>query len=67
MRSRNVAVVWHNFRTWITFAHEVGHNFGGARKSRVGPLLCLAGEHSFELGQGKTGGIMDYGNGQLCL
>ncbi|CAK9003741.1 Voltage-dependent T-type calcium channel subunit alpha-1H [Durusdinium trenchii] len=47
----NTAVVWHNFRTWITFAHETGHIFGG--------------EHSFELGQGTTGGIMDYGDGQL--
>ena len=26
---RNTGVVWHSFRTWITFAHEVGHNFGG--------------------------------------
>lgn len=25
------------------------------------------GEHSFELGEGKTGGIMDYGDGQLQL
>eukprot|EP00434_Breviolum_minutum_P026857 symbB.v1.2.023738.t1/scaffold2147.1/size87931/2 len=47
----NTAVVFHSFRTWITFAHETGHNFGG--------------EHSFELGEGKTGGIMDYGDGQL--
>lgn len=36
-------------RTWLTFAHEVGHNFGA--------------EHSFEKGQGNTGGIMDYGDG----
>jgi len=35
--------------TWKIFAHELGHNFGGP--------------HSFERGQGKTGGIMDYGNG----
>ena len=34
---------------WKTFAHEVGHNFNG--------------EHSFEDGQGITGGIMDYGDG----
>jgi len=47
----NTGVVWHSFRTWITFAHEVGHNFGG--------------EHSFELGKGRTGGIMDYGDGTL--
>eukprot|EP00463_Aulacantha_scolymantha_P004477 TRINITY_DN55_c0_g1_i4.p1 TRINITY_DN55_c0_g1~~TRINITY_DN55_c0_g1_i4.p1 ORF type:complete len:469 (+),score=83.25 TRINITY_DN55_c0_g1_i4:739-2145(+) len=37
--------------TWTVFAHEVGHNFGG--------------QHSFELGQGRTGGIMDYGPGTL--
>ncbi|GMH52349.1 hypothetical protein TrLO_g4395 [Triparma laevis f. longispina] len=36
---------------WTTFAHEVGHNFGGG--------------HSFEDGQGSTGGIMDYGDGLL--
>ncbi|GMH72250.1 hypothetical protein TrST_g2227 [Triparma strigata] len=36
---------------WTTFAHEVGHNFGGS--------------HSFEEGQGSTGGIMDYGDGLL--
>eukprot|EP00808_Paulinella_micropora_P018541 g73828.t1 len=37
-------------RTWLTFAHEVGHNFGA--------------HHSFERGQGTTGGIMDYGDGR---
>eukprot|EP00929_Paragymnodinium_shiwhaense_P040609 TRINITY_DN2117_c0_g2_i1.p1 TRINITY_DN2117_c0_g2~~TRINITY_DN2117_c0_g2_i1.p1 ORF type:complete len:532 (+),score=118.29 TRINITY_DN2117_c0_g2_i1:64-1659(+) len=36
---------------WITFAHELGHNLGG--------------DHSFEDGQGSTGGIMDYGDGKL--
>jgi hypothetical protein len=36
-------------KTWGTFAHEVGHNFGG--------------EHSWEDGKGITGGIMDYGDG----
>lgn len=41
----------HNSNSWITFAHELGHNFGG--------------EHSFEEGQGQTGGIMDYGDGTL--
>lgn len=34
---------------FLTFAHELGHNFGGS--------------HSFEDGQGNTGGIMDYGDG----
>jgi hypothetical protein len=38
-------------RDWLIFAHELGHNFGG--------------RHSFEEGQGKTGGIMDYGEGTL--
>lgn len=36
---------------WKTFAHEAGHNFGA--------------RHSFENGQGTTGGIMDYGPGKL--
>eukprot|EP00418_Pyrodinium_bahamense_P046644 CAMPEP_0179200854 /NCGR_PEP_ID=MMETSP0796-20121207/99961_1 /TAXON_ID=73915 /ORGANISM="Pyrodinium bahamense, Strain pbaha01" /LENGTH=382 /DNA_ID=CAMNT_0020905411 /DNA_START=1 /DNA_END=1149 /DNA_ORIENTATION=- len=36
--------------TFLTFAHELGHN--------------LAGDHSFEEGMGKTGGIMDYGDGK---
>lgn len=35
--------------TWKTVAHEAGHNFGAP--------------HSFENGQGTTGGIMDYGDG----
>jgi len=38
-------------RAWLTFAHELGHNFGG--------------QHSFEEGEGSTGGIMDYGDGTL--
>lgn len=33
---------------WLIVAHEIGHNFNGG--------------HSFEQGQGKTGGIMDYGS-----
>lgn len=37
--------------SWLTFAHELGHNF--------------AADHSFEEGQGKTGGVMDYGDGKL--
>merc|ERR1740123_252074 len=37
--------------TWGTFAHELGHNFDA--------------DHSFEEGQGRTGGIMDYGDGKL--
>jgi len=41
----------HGSRRWVLFAHELGHNF--------------AGGHSFEEGQGKTGGIMDYGDGTL--
>merc|ERR1712241_1071216 len=37
--------------TWTTFAHELGHS--------------LAARHSFEDGQGRTGGIMDYADGKL--
>jgi len=36
---------------WLTFAHELGHNFNA--------------DHTFEEGEGKTGGIMDYGDGKL--
>eukprot|EP00971_Amphidinium_carterae_P083280 1648394-Amphidinium_carterae.2 len=36
---------------WLTFAHELGHNIGA--------------DHSFDDGQGKTGGIMDYGVGGM--
>jgi len=35
---------------WIVLAHELGHIFGS--------------DHSFQNGQGKTGGIMDYGDGK---
>jgi hypothetical protein len=48
----NTQVNWHTpHGTWTTFAHETGHNFGA--------------DHSFEEGQGSTGGIMDYGDGML--
>merc|ERR1711920_444184 len=41
----------HRAGHWTIFAHELGHN--------------CAGRHSFEEGQGRTGGIMDYGDGKL--
>lgn len=41
----------HDYSTWLTFAHELGHNFGA--------------QHTFQEGIGKTGGIMDYGDGKL--
>jgi len=51
----NAGVNWVNgvngADVWTTFAHEVGHNFNAS--------------HSFEDGQGSTGGIMDYGDGTL--
>lgn len=47
----NTGISWWSRRIWLTFAHEVGHNFGA--------------QHSFEEGRGRTGGIMDYGNGLL--
>eukprot|EP00457_Paulinella_chromatophora_P000175 gb/GEZN01000175.1/.p1 GENE.gb/GEZN01000175.1/~~gb/GEZN01000175.1/.p1 ORF type:complete len:1996 (-),score=145.76 gb/GEZN01000175.1/:103-6012(-) len=49
--ARSVGVTTYTASTWLTFAHEVGHLFGAV--------------HSFQLGKGTTGGIMDYGNGQL--
>jgi len=49
--SWNRGVTWYSTSTWLTTAHEIGHNFGAF--------------HSFEDGQGVTGGIMDYGDGTL--
>ena len=46
----NTGVTHRGFNTWKTLAHEIGHSFGA--------------HHSFEEGQGKTGGIMDYGDGK---
>lgn len=45
-----VGISTHSSSTWITVAHEIGHNFGA--------------QHSFEEGTGVTGGIMDYGSAE---
>eukprot|EP00928_Gymnodinium_smaydae_P022648 TRINITY_DN18958_c0_g1_i1.p1 TRINITY_DN18958_c0_g1~~TRINITY_DN18958_c0_g1_i1.p1 ORF type:complete len:1788 (-),score=164.35 TRINITY_DN18958_c0_g1_i1:192-4871(-) len=51
-KSFNTAVVWRrDIQTWKIFSHEVGHSFGA--------------DHAFENGVGKTGGIMDYGDGRV--
>ena len=47
----NTGANYYSYQTWLTFAHELGHNMNA--------------DHSFERGQGRTGGIMDYGNGKL--
>ena len=47
----NTGVSHYSFSLWKTLAHELGHTFGAS--------------HSFEKGVGRTGGIMDYGNGML--
>uniref|UniRef100_A0A7S3PQQ6 Peptidase M12B domain-containing protein n=1 Tax=Aplanochytrium stocchinoi TaxID=215587 RepID=A0A7S3PQQ6_9STRA len=44
-------ISFYSTNTWLTFAHEIGHNHGAG--------------HSFEEGKGKTGGIMDYGDKTL--
>lgn len=49
--SYNTGVSWYGRNTWLTFAHELGHNFNA--------------QHTFQEGQGRTGGIMDYGDGLL--
>jgi hypothetical protein len=48
----NSAVSMRSPTAWKTFAHEVGHGLGAM--------------HSFEAGKGRTGGIMDYGNGLIA-
>lgn len=37
----------------------------GSQPLPTAAAAILTGQHSFEKGQGKTGGIMDYGDGQL--
>lgn len=44
----STSVVSKTATTWLTGLHEIGHT--------------LAAQHTFQLGQGKTGSIMDYGN-----
>merc|ERR1712139_116546 len=45
------ATKFHSTSPWLTYAHELGHN--------------LNADHTFEEGQGSTGGVMDYGDGKL--
>lgn len=49
---RNFGMSSRTFQTWVVVAHELAHNFGGAG-------------HSFEKGRGRTGGLMDYGDGKI--
>eukprot|EP00924_Labyrinthula_sp_SR-Ha-C_P003431 maker-scaffold_15-snap-gene-9.66-mRNA-1 protein AED:0.04 eAED:0.04 QI:0/0.5/0/1/1/1/5/0/726 len=50
-RGINVAAASRTFQTWLNVAHEQGHGLGAG--------------HSFENGQGETGGIMDYSDGKI--
>jgi hypothetical protein len=50
-RKNTAANLYQGEKTWLTFAHELGHNINA--------------QHSFENGQGRTGGIMDYGQPKI--
>lgn len=52
-KSQGVGVSSVTSTHWLVVAHEMGHNFGG--------------NHAFQLGQGRTGGILDYGDFQYPI
>ncbi|KAI9362095.1 hypothetical protein DFJ73DRAFT_956865 [Zopfochytrium polystomum] len=51
--SYNTGSIVYGSGLWLTASHEFGHN--------------LNASHAFELGQGKTGGVMDYSDGRYPI